>query len=202
MCQLYLSTAISFRDMVFLECLNYNSNPWLFTCDWWGLIPITSLATKMSQASMSEQRDTCVQSCFHHLGFTEHKIIPSLRKIIHICIDLTYWHWHMHWHVQWCNHLHLRQKLSILSHRFFAGNPLCGDVYTNCFEKYTILKHYCFKNDKDDSRNEPKQLRKTNLFACWNGQKSEQTLLHRKDKKVSYRKEKDYVLLRVSETLS
>ncbi len=38
----------------------------------------------------------------------------------------------------------------------FAGNPLCGAVCTNCFEKCTY-----FANIKDDSRNAPKRLRKT-----------------------------------------
>lgn len=33
----------------------------------------------------------------------------------------------------------------------FTDNPLCGAVYTNCFEKCTW-----FANLKDDSRNVPK----------------------------------------------
>ncbi len=34
----------------------------------------------------------------------------------------------------------------------FEGNPLCGVVCMNCFEKCT----YIFANIKDDSRNAPK----------------------------------------------
>lgn len=52
----------------------------------------------------------------------------------------------------------MRDELKILSKlQAFAGNPLCGAVCMNCFEKCT----YFFANIKDDLRNAPKRLRIT-----------------------------------------
>ncbi len=65
-----------------------------------------------------------------------------------------WWHWYVHWH----KFLLLRDELKILKKlQAFAGNPLCGAICTNCFEKCT----YFSANIKDDSRNAPKLLRKT-----------------------------------------
>ncbi len=55
-------------------------------------------------------------------------------------------------------YLLLRYELKILSKlQAFAGNPLCGAVCTNCFEKCTDF----FANIKYDSRNAPKRLWKS-----------------------------------------
>ncbi len=65
-----------------------------------------------------------------------------------------WWNWYVHLH----KYLLLRDELKILNKlQAFAGNPLCGAVCTNSFEKCT----YFFANIKNDSRNAPKRRRKT-----------------------------------------
>ncbi len=49
-----------------------------------------------------------------------------------------WWHWYVH------KYLLLRDELKILSKlQAFAGNPLCGAVCTNCFEKCSKQRLLC-----------------------------------------------------------
>ncbi len=98
----------------------------------------------------------------HQVILTEYYtnvILTTWLSILHLVCEQWHkdfsfwWHWYVHWH----KYLLLRDELKILSKlQAFAGNPLCGAVCTNCFEKCT----YFFANIKDDSRNAPKRLKK------------------------------------------
>ncbi len=76
---------------------------------------------------------------FHQNILTENTDILTMTEHFHYLVckqwhkDLSFWwHWHVHWHKD----LLVRDELSILSKlRAFAGNPLCGAVCANCFEK-------------------------------------------------------------------
>ncbi len=86
------------------------------------------------------QYSNCCHS-LHQVTLTESTVILNMTKRFE---DQVCEHWHKdfsfwcHWYVHWHKYLLLRDELKILSKlQAFAGNPLCGAVCTDSFEKCT-----------------------------------------------------------------